>query len=188
MKKYSFLLFLILLSCEKSFYNSKKVIPKEEYKYYNKDFVLPKSSLLKTNGIYISISEEKFEYKVDSYKINYPDRDHPALKGNIPNKDTIIFFNRYFYYQFTDNGLWKESGGYYNLEDLTESIKKINTSLDYSVYKVKGDSLFLESYNWYRKKFTYRDAVIIADTIFSRDRESNNKENTVKYIYYPINL
>ncbi|MFB9096032.1 MULTISPECIES: hypothetical protein [Flavobacterium] len=188
MNKLIIFLFFILMSCEKALYNSKEGVANEKYRYYNKNFTLPEQSSLKTKGVYICVSNELFDYKVESYKNNYLERTHPALKGNIPSKDTVIAFKRYFYCQFENNGKWKQSGGFYSLADLIKEVKKMDKEQNYDIYKIENDSVFLESYNWYRKRFTYRNGVVVSDTIFLKDQKSSKNSNTVKYVYYPIEL
>ena len=159
----------------------------EKYSYYDKDFKLSPSSDLKLNGIYISMSNEKFEYNSANYQKIYGKNGHPALKNTVPENDTIIHFNRYFYLQFTDNGKWKQAGGFYTKEELLGDVKPLDKSLNYDVYKINADTLYLESYNSYQKKFIYLKAILKRDSLLVSDLK-NTKGTYVTYEFNEMNI
>ena len=158
--------------------------PKEKYKYYQKDFIFPSTSLLKTDGIYFKISDEIFEYDVETYDKYYSEKGHPALKGLKPKNDTIINFNRFFYLHFTKEGTWSRSGGYYSQQEMINDFKVKNAQNSYDLYKITNDTLYLESYNAYRKKLEYLKALIKEDAIYVSGL--NNDTSSTQYNFFKI--
>ncbi|WP_339887626.1 hypothetical protein [uncultured Flavobacterium sp.] len=53
-----------------------------------------------------------------------------------------------------------------------------------NLYKISNDTLFLESYNSYRKKLEYSKALIKKDTIFVSDIKNNT--SSVVYVFYEL--
>ncbi|WP_306353364.1 hypothetical protein [Flavobacterium sp. '19STA2R22 D10 B1'] len=180
---------LVCSSCESVGMFAKKEATKEEYKYYNKEFVLPAGSLLKTNGIYVKSTLEKFEYSKKNYDKYYKNNPHPAIGNNVPKNDTIIQYYRWYYYKFSNTGQWMTSGGFYSKENMLKDVKNFEKEGDYSIYKINNDIVEMESYNWYRKDFTYQTAKLKGDTLYVRGGTSteNQQVNGVPYIFYPMN-
>jgi len=186
--------FLIFSSCELLRNRGHKTKPKEVYAYYTKDFVLPAENPLRTDGIYYRVSEEKFDYKKNTYDRYYKQRPHPAIGENKHKNDTTIYFNRWYYYQFSQHGDWISSGGYYSKEEMLAKASPFSTSGDYPVYKIEETSanvtiLGLEAYNWYRNNFTYLQARAAADSLWVSGKAKKDEKPEFEgkpYVFHPF--
>ncbi|AIM35276.1 hypothetical protein KO02_00290 [Sphingobacterium sp. ML3W] len=188
--------FLVFSSCELLRNRSNKTKPKEAYTYYAKDFVLPAESPLRTDGIYYRVSKEKFVYKSKNYDKYYKQRPHPVIGDNRPKNDTTIYFNRWYYYQFSRNGDWISSGGYYSKEEMLAKASPFNATGDYPVYKIeKADTnvmiLDLETYNWYRNDFIYLKGKAEADSLWISGQAKMDKKpefDRRPYVFHPFTI
>ncbi|AIM37869.1 hypothetical protein KO02_15120 [Sphingobacterium sp. ML3W] len=191
---YLFCFFLVFSSCELLRNRSNKTKPKEVYTYYKKDFKLPVNSPLRTDGIYYRASREKFDYKKKTYDRYYKQRVHPAIGQNPPKNDTTIYFNRWYYYQFSQHGDWISSGGYYSKEEMLAKASPFSSTRDYPVYKIEeADTntmiLGLEMYNWYRNDFTYQQAKAEADSLWITGKTKKGEKLKFEgkpYIFHPF--
>ncbi|AWG23180.1 hypothetical protein FFWV33_17415 [Flavobacterium faecale] len=147
-----------------------------------KDVNLDSNLLLKTNGIYIASSDEYFKYEAANYSKIYSSRGHPALKGLIPAKDTIVYFTRYFYYHFFKNGTWSNSGGFYSKEEMINFYKGKISESSPNIYKICEDTLKLKSYNSYRRKKEFFKVIVRKDTILVSGFKNRHSFTTYTFL------
>ena len=181
------LLILSFGSCE-ILHSNKISMPNEKYKFYDKDFIIPVDFGLKTDGIYIETTIEKFDFRVATYDKYYKKRGgHPALKNFRPTTDTTFYFNKFYYLRFFNNGKCTRDGGTYSKEDLIKKVQPIDATLDYDLYKFSENVVYIESYNPYKKRFTYLQAFLKNDTLYVTGKNNKtfeeNKKLSSKYVF-----
>ena len=89
-----------------------------------------------------------------------------------------------FYLHFTKEGTWSRSAGYYSQQEMVDDFKVKNAQTSLDLYKITNETLYLESYNVYRKKLEYLKAAIKKDTLFVSDLK--NYSSNTSYLFLKI--
>ena len=125
------------------------------------------------NDLFIELNNN-----LENYNIFFKKLDLEIIKSKSED------FNRFYYFHFNDNGIWSKSGGFYSKQEMLSDFKTKNADIDNNLYEISIDTLFLESYNSYRKKLEYSKAIVKKDTIFVSDIK--NKVSNTPYVFYSI--
>lgn len=189
MKKLCYFLPLLMLfpACELTSLLSDKTKPKEKYSYYNPSFLWPSNTALKTTGVYCDTTIYKEKISKVLLERYYKKMPHPVLGKTQIQRDTVISYQRWDFYQFRKDGSYAFSGGYYSKEAMIEAINSGEIAFaDY--YKIRDDLVSLERYSWYSKQFNYTKGQVVGDKLSvgygKKDVLSTFEDKTHEYVFY----